>query len=68
MHFGSIPEGVLCDENENVRRLVENEGGNKDGMDFDSLCRTAKNAQKQYRRSRPDPSREGVRRSKVREL
>ena len=30
-----------------------------------SLVKTAKNAQKQYRRSRPDPSREGVRRSKV---
>jgi hypothetical protein len=65
VHFGSIPESVITDENENVRRIIANESGNKEAENFDSLIRTAKNGMKQYKRSRPDPSREGVRRSKV---
>jgi len=64
VHFGSIPESVMTDENENVRRIIANESGNKEADNFDSLIRTAKNGMKQYKRSRPDPSREGVRRSK----
>ena len=35
VHFGCVPESVLMDENENVRRLIQNEGGNKVGMDFE---------------------------------
>ena len=64
VHFGSIPESVLSTEMENVRRLIENEAGALDGDNFDSLVKTSRNAMKQYKRSRPDPSREGVRRGK----
>ncbi len=64
VHFGSVPEGVITDEVENVRRILENETGNLNNDNMPSLAKTAANAIKQYRRSRPEPSREGVRRSK----
>ena len=64
VHFGSIPESVMTDEMENVRRLIQSERGGGAADNMESLIKTAKNGMKKYKRSRPDPSREGVRRSK----
>ena len=66
VHFGSVPEGVITDEVENVRRILDNESGNLNSDNMPSLYKTANNAAKQYKRSRPEPSGEGRRRAKVR--
>ncbi|KAL7521184.1 hypothetical protein ACHAWX_005880 [Stephanocyclus meneghinianus] len=66
VHYGSVPEMVLVEEVENVRRLVDSElAGSHDAELLRNMARVCNNAMKQYRRSRPEASREGVRRAKA---
>ena len=66
VHYGSIPESTSTEEVENVRRIIESElTGSHDSYDLRSMVRICNNAMKQYRRSRPEASRQGVRRSKA---
>jgi len=66
VHYGSVPESVLVEEVENVRRIVDSElAGSHDAEMLKMLTRVCNNAMKQYRRSRPEASRQGVRRAKA---
>lgn len=66
VHYGSVPESVLVEEIENVRRIVDSEfAGSNDAEMLRNLTKVCNNAMKQYRRSRPEASREGVRRAKA---
>eukprot|EP00581_Thalassiosira_minuscula_P013976 CAMPEP_0183714618 /NCGR_PEP_ID=MMETSP0737-20130205/9092_1 /TAXON_ID=385413 /ORGANISM="Thalassiosira miniscula, Strain CCMP1093" /LENGTH=1034 /DNA_ID=CAMNT_0025943579 /DNA_START=143 /DNA_END=3247 /DNA_ORIENTATION=+ len=66
VHYGSVPESVLVEEVENVRRIVDSElAGSHDAEMLKMLTKVCNNAMKQYRRSRPEASREGVRRAKA---
>ncbi|KAL9190769.1 hypothetical protein ACHAXT_000475 [Thalassiosira profunda] len=66
VHYGSVPESVLVEEVENVRRIVDSElAGSHDAEMLKMLARVCNNAMKQYRRSRPEASKQGVRRSKA---
>jgi len=62
VHYGSVPESVVNEENENIRRMLSAESGNCDEDIIWGQVRTCNNAMKQYKRSRPEPSREGIRR------
>mmetsp|Transcript_21822 Transcript_21822/g.46278 ORF Transcript_21822/g.46278 Transcript_21822/m.46278 type:complete len:948 (+) Transcript_21822:105-2948(+) len=64
-HYGSIPESILTLEVENVRRIMDSEmAGTEQAELMRSLTRVCSNAMKQYRRTRPEASREAVRRAK----
>jgi hypothetical protein len=66
VHYGSVPESVLVEEIENVRRIVDSEfAGSNDAEMLRNLTKVCNNTMKQYRRSRPEASREGVRRAKA---
>uniref|UniRef100_A0A7S3V9E8 RNA helicase n=1 Tax=Chaetoceros debilis TaxID=122233 RepID=A0A7S3V9E8_9STRA len=66
VHYGSIPESTSSQEIENVRRIIDSElTGSHDAETLRSLVWACRNAMKQYRRSRPEASRQGVRRSKA---
>ena len=65
VHYGCIPELTLVEEVENVRRIADSElTGSHDAEALRALTRVCNNAMKQYRRSRPEASKAGVRRSK----
>ena len=65
-HFGSIPESILTLEVENVRRIMDSEmAGTERAELMRSLTRVCTNAMKQYRRTRPEASKEAVRRAKT---
>jgi ATP-dependent RNA helicase DDX54/DBP10 len=65
VHFGSIPESVVSEEIENVRRIIDSElTGSHDAQTLRSLLKVCDNAMKQYRRSRPEASTEGKRRAR----
>ena len=66
VHYGSIPESILTMEVENVRRILDSEltgSGNAETMR--ALSKVCGNAMKQYRRTRPEASGQGVRRAKA---
>lgn len=66
VHFGSLPESILSQEVENVQRILNSEfTGSKEASSLHSLQRVCRNAMKQYRKTRPEASREGVRRAKA---
>lgn len=93
VHYGSVPESVLVEEVDNVRRIVDSEfAGSNDAEMLRNLTKVCNNgkcylphdnssfnhhsfiihltllsstAMKQFRRSRPEASREGVRRAKA---
>ena len=66
VHFGTVPESVLTDEVENVRRIVESElTSSHDAEILRSLVKVCKNAMLQYRRSRPEASKQGISRAKA---
>ena len=66
VHYGCIPELTLVEEVENVRRIADSEmTGSHDAEALRALTRVCNNAMKQYRRSRPEASRAGVRRAKA---
>ena len=65
-HYGSIPESILTLEVENVRRIMDSEmAGTERAEIMRALTRVCENAMKQYRRTRPEASKEGVRRAKT---
>jgi ATP-dependent RNA helicase DDX54/DBP10 len=65
VHYGSVPESILTREVENVSRIMNSEmTGSLDAQALRSLSKVCQNAMKQYRRTRPEASREGVRRAK----
>jgi ATP-dependent RNA helicase DDX54/DBP10 len=65
MHYGCIPESILHVEMENVRRLMDSEmAGSDQAYTIKALSKVCVNAMKQYRKSRPEASKEGVRRAK----
>jgi ATP-dependent RNA helicase DDX54/DBP10 len=66
VHYGSVPESILVGELENLQRIVNSEfSGSVDAESLRSLAKVCSNAMKQYRRTRVEASREGVRRAKV---
>ena len=66
VHYGSIPESTITQETENVRRILESElTGSHDADNLRSLVRICSNAMMQYRRSRPEASKQGARRAKA---
>ncbi len=66
VHYGSVPESILGMEVENVRRIMDSElSGSELAEAMRSLSNVCTNAMKQYRKTRPEASREGVRRAKA---
>ena len=66
VHYGSIPESIMTREVENARRVIDSElTGSNEAESLRALTRVCKNAMKQYLKSRPEASREGVRRAKA---
>jgi superfamily II DNA/RNA helicase len=66
VHYGGIPESIMTYEIESVRRIMDSEmTGSDDAETMRALSRVCLNAMKQYRRSRPEASREAVRRAKA---
>jgi ATP-dependent RNA helicase DDX54/DBP10 len=66
VHYGCVPESILNREVENVRRIMESElTGSNQAESLRNLTKVCSNAMKQYRRTRPEASREGVRRAKA---
>lgn len=65
VHYGSVPEFILQAEVENVQRILQSElTGSLDTEALRALTKVCRNAMKQYRRTRPDASKEGIRRAK----
>jgi len=66
VHYGSLPVSILTQEVENVQRLLNSEmAGSMESESLRSLSRVCNNAMKQYRRTRPEASRDAVRRAKA---
>jgi ATP-dependent RNA helicase DDX54/DBP10 len=66
VHYGSVPESILTMEVENVRRIMDSElSGSEHSEAMRALSKVCTNAMKQYRKTRPEASREGVRRAKA---
>ena len=68
VQYGTVPESVLTVEVENINRLLEKKVSGGHAHDIDNLVtlhRTCQNAMKQFRKTRPDASRQGVRRAKA---
>lgn len=66
VHFGRVPESTLTEEVENVRRIVESELTSSHASEaLRSLKHVCTNAMKQYRRSRPEASKQGMSRAKA---
>ncbi len=59
VHYGGLPQHLLDEENESLRLLAERNGGV-----LATQWRVCENAMKQYRRTRPDPSKAAIRRAK----
>jgi ATP-dependent RNA helicase DDX54/DBP10 len=65
VHYGSVPESIVTREVENVNRIMNSElTSSMDAQALQSLSKVCRNAIQQYRRTRPEASREGVRRAK----
>jgi ATP-dependent RNA helicase DDX54/DBP10 len=66
VHYGSIPESILTLEIENVRRIMDSEmAGSEKAESMRALAKVCVNAMKQYRKTRPEASKEGSRRAKA---
>ena len=66
VHYGSVPESILSAEIESVRRVMDSEmTGSEQAETMKALAKVCTNAMKQYRRTRPEASREAVRRAKA---
>jgi ATP-dependent RNA helicase DDX54/DBP10 len=66
VHYGCIPESTLNLEVENVRRIMDAElAGSEHAEIMRALTKVCQNGMKQYRKTRPEASREGVRRAKA---
>jgi ATP-dependent RNA helicase DDX54/DBP10 len=65
VHYGALPATILTQEIENVQRLIDSElTGSLESESIKSLSKVCSNAMKQYRRTRPEASRDAVRRAK----
>jgi len=66
VHYGCVPESILMREVENVKRIMESEEtGSQETELLRTMTKVCNNAMKQYRKTRPEASREGVRRAKA---
>jgi ATP-dependent RNA helicase DDX54/DBP10 len=66
VHYGCVPELILMREVENVKRILESEEtGSLETELLRTMTKVCNNAMKQYRKTRPEASREGVRRAKA---
>jgi ATP-dependent RNA helicase DDX54/DBP10 len=66
VHYGSLPESIATAEVENVTRIMNSElSGSLDAEALRSLTKVCKNGMMQYRRTRTEASKEGVRRAKA---
>ena len=66
VHYGSLPESVVAEEVEHVQRILHAElSGSRDAQALRALQTVCRNAMKQYRKTRTEASREGVRRAKA---
>jgi len=66
VYYGSVPESIVTAEVENVQRLMNPElSGSMEAETLRALTRVCRNAMKQYRKTRTEPSREGIRRAKA---
>lgn len=66
VHYGSVPESILTGEVENVQRIFNSElSGSLEAETLRALTKVCKNAMKQYRRTRVEASKEGIRRGKA---
>lgn len=66
VHYGSVPESVATAEAESVFRIMNSElSGSLEAESLRNLTKVCKNAMMQYRRTRTEASREGVRRAKA---
>jgi ATP-dependent RNA helicase DDX54/DBP10 len=66
VHYGSLPESIATVEAENVTRIMNAElSGSLEAEALRSLTKVCKNAMMQYRRTRSEASKEGVRRAKA---
>ena len=66
VHYGSLPESIATAEVENVTRIMNSElSGSLEAESLRALTKVCKNAMMQYRRTRSEASREGVRRAKA---
>jgi ATP-dependent RNA helicase DDX54/DBP10 len=66
VHFGGVPESTLTEEVENVLRIKNSElTSSHDSEALRKLLEVCANAMKQYRRTRPDASKQGMRRAKA---
>ena len=66
VHYGSLPESIATAEVENVTRIMNSElSGSLEAEALRALTKVCKNAMMQYRRTRSEASREGVRRAKA---
>jgi ATP-dependent RNA helicase DDX54/DBP10 len=66
VHYGSIPEILMTEEAENVQRILNSElTCSQDAEALRALTKVCKNAMKQYRKTRSEASREGIRRAKA---
>lgn len=66
VHYGSLPELIATAEVENVQRIMNSElSGSLEAESLRALTKVCNNAMKQYRRTRTEASREGVRRAKA---
>eukprot|EP00980_Cylindrotheca_fusiformis_P028267 scaffold22589_cov138-Cylindrotheca_fusiformis.AAC.30 len=66
VHYGSVPESILTMEVENVNRILDSEmAGSGNAETMRALFKTCSNSMKQYRRTRPEASGQGMRRSKA---
>lgn len=66
VHYGCIPESILHFAVENVRRVMDSEmAGSDQAHAMQNLTKVCTNAMKQYRKTRPEASKEGVRRAKA---
>jgi ATP-dependent RNA helicase DDX54/DBP10 len=66
VQYGSLPVSIVTQEVENVHRLIHSEfAGSRETESLQALARVCSNAMKQYRRTRPEASRDAVRRAKA---
>jgi ATP-dependent RNA helicase DDX54/DBP10 len=67
VQYGTVPESVLTVEVENISRLLSQKVSGGHAHDIENLVmlhRTCLNAMKQFRKTRPDASRQGIKRAK----
>jgi ATP-dependent RNA helicase DDX54/DBP10 len=66
VHYGCIPELILSSEVENIERIMHSElTGSLESQDLKNLAKVCNNAMKQYKKTRPEASREAAHMAKA---